>query len=313
MSGKDNYNGYSVTQGGIGNIIADPHVNRQTRMSGAAEPNWPAVEYATIVDGGITWTAIYARKTVGTVTGVLNAQVFQHNKLVFPNHFFQYGVLLWLTGRNAGFTTPIRDSFGPVTKDGRPASPTSSRWSSRRTRSTPATRSRRRWAATRPATCASCSTIWTIIAVSRICLPRNARWRRRTFEPGLRARADEVSAGNCMRPEELPADRVRTRREIIMAARAWIGTPYKHQGRGRAGLDCVGLMIEVGDAVGYHVDAPPAYSASRRAGSWSILCEKHLWKPAARTKVIPGDLAVFTGWSPTSRSTSPSSATARTA
>jgi hypothetical protein len=123
MSGKDNYNGYSVTQGGIGNIIADPHVNRQTRMSGAAEPNWPAVEYATIVDGGVTWTAIYARKTVGTVTGVLNAQVFQHNKLVFPNHFFQYGVLLWLTGRNAGFTTPIRDSFGPVTKDGQTSKP----------------------------------------------------------------------------------------------------------------------------------------------------------------------------------------------
>ena len=117
MSGKDNYNGYSVTQGGLGNIIADPVINFATALSAGSEPAWPTVEYATVTDGGLTWTAIYARKTLGAVTGVLNAQVFQHNKTVFPNHFFQYGVLLWVTGRNAGFTTPIRDSFGPVTKD----------------------------------------------------------------------------------------------------------------------------------------------------------------------------------------------------
>jgi cell wall-associated NlpC family hydrolase len=102
-----------------------------------------------------------------------------------------------------------------------------------------------------------------------------------------------------MTPQELPADRVRTRREIIMAARAWIGTPYKHQGRGRSGLDCVGLMIEVGDAVGYHVDAPRAYSAMPQGWQLVYPCEKHLWKPEDQTKVIPGDIAVFTGWSNT--------------
>jgi hypothetical protein len=123
MSGKDNYNGYSVTQGGQGDIIRDPTINRSWGVSGAHEPNWPTVQYATITDGNLTWTAIYARKTVGSVTGVLSPQVFQHDKLVFPHHFFQYGVLLWLTGRNAGFTTPIRDSYGPVTANGATSKP----------------------------------------------------------------------------------------------------------------------------------------------------------------------------------------------
>lgn len=33
--------------------------------------------------------------------------------------------------------------------------------------------------------------------------------------------------------------------EIVEAARAWIGTPYRHQGRGPSALDCVGLILVV--------------------------------------------------------------------
>ena len=123
MSGKDNYDGYSVTQGGLGQIVSDPTPVTATTNSGATEPAWPAVEYATVSDGGVVWTAIYARKTIGTVTAVLNAQVFQHNKTIFPSHFFQYGVLRWLTGNNAGFTTPVRDSLAPVTVNGKTSKP----------------------------------------------------------------------------------------------------------------------------------------------------------------------------------------------
>lgn len=118
MSGKNSYGPYDVSQGGVGNVIADPIVNAQTATSGAAEPTWPTTEYATVTDGGVTWTAIYARTTTGVVEGVLNQQVFQHNKTVYPSHFFQYGVLQWLTGNNAGFTSAIRDSYGPVTTGG---------------------------------------------------------------------------------------------------------------------------------------------------------------------------------------------------
>lgn len=34
---------------------------------------------------------------------------------------------------------------------------------------------------------------------------------------------------------------------LIAEARKWLGTPYKHQGRGANGLDCVGLVIRVAE------------------------------------------------------------------
>jgi hypothetical protein len=114
MTGKNSNNGYNVLQGGVGNIIADPSPPTDTATSGGAEPTWPTTLYDTVADGGVTWTAIYARKTTGVVNGVLNGSVFQHTKTVYPNHYFQYGTLTWLTGANAGFECDIRDSGGVV-------------------------------------------------------------------------------------------------------------------------------------------------------------------------------------------------------
>lgn len=37
-----------------------------------------------------------------------------------------------------------------------------------------------------------------------------------------------------------------TREEVIAYARGWIGVPYLHQGRTRAGVDCLGFAINVG-------------------------------------------------------------------
>jgi len=69
---------------------------------------------------GITWTAIYARRTNGVVTGLLTPQVFQHNKFVYPAHYFQYGYLLWTGGANAGRRIDIRDSMGVQSQAGKP-------------------------------------------------------------------------------------------------------------------------------------------------------------------------------------------------
>ena len=101
-----------------------------------------------------------------------------------------------------------------------------------------------------------------------------------------------------MRPEELPVDYVLRRREIVAAARAWIGTPYKHQGRGRKGLDCVGLLVEVANDMGHPVVAPTAYSSMPQGWQLTEPCDEQLWRPVRQNKLIPGDLAVFTGWSP---------------
>ena len=37
---------------------------------------------------------------------------------------------------------------------------------------------------------------------------------------------------------------------LIQEARTWVGVPFLHQGRSREGVDCVGLVIVVGRALG---------------------------------------------------------------
>jgi cell wall-associated NlpC family hydrolase len=41
------------------------------------------------------------------------------------------------------------------------------------------------------------------------------------------------------------------REKIIEAATEFVGTRFLHQGRDKAGVDCVGLLVAVGRAIGY--------------------------------------------------------------
>jgi len=48
---------------------------------------------------------------------------------------------------------------------------------------------------------------------------------------------------------------------ITKEARAWIGTPFHHQGRVKGvGVDCLGLMVGVINSLGGHIVDRPAYS-----------------------------------------------------
>lgn len=38
--------------------------------------------------------------------------------------------------------------------------------------------------------------------------------------------------------------------DLIATAREWVGVPWVHQGRSRTGIDCLGLLIVVGQAHG---------------------------------------------------------------
>ena len=42
------------------------------------------------------------------------------------------------------------------------------------------------------------------------------------------------------------------RRQIVEAAREYIGVPWQHQGRNIYGVDCVGLLIQAGIKLGYN-------------------------------------------------------------
>jgi cell wall-associated NlpC family hydrolase len=99
-----------------------------------------------------------------------------------------------------------------------------------------------------------------------------------------------------MKIEDLPVPYTLRRRDIVTEARKWIGTPYLHQGRGRKGIDCVGLLIEVAAGMGHPVDAPSAYSSMPQG--WQLLkpCDAQLWKPERQHALRIGDLAVFWGW-----------------
>lgn len=40
-----------------------------------------------------------------------------------------------------------------------------------------------------------------------------------------------------------------TRQEVIEESRTWLGTRWVHQGRSRAGVDCIGIVIKVAHAL----------------------------------------------------------------
>lgn len=54
-----------------------------------------------------------------------------------------------------------------------------------------------------------------------------------------------------------------SRTHILETTRNWIGTPYRHQGRHKGKfVDCVGLIVGVGEDLGLQLIAPKAYSPS---------------------------------------------------
>ena len=86
--------------------------------------------------------------------------------------------------------------------------------------------------------------------------------------------------------------------EIVAAARAWLGTPYRHQASCLgAGADCLGLVRGVWRALyGAEPELPPAYSRD-----WSEpQGEERLWaaaarhlRPKTRQDLAPGDVLLF--------------------
>jgi NlpC/P60 family putative phage cell wall peptidase len=88
------------------------------------------------------------------------------------------------------------------------------------------------------------------------------------------------------------------RREIVAAARAWLGTPYHHQASERGvGTDCIGLVRGVWrDVYGFDAEQPPAYSRdwAEASGDETLLAAamRHL-VPVEQNAISPGDVVVF--------------------
>lgn len=79
-----------------------------------------------------------------------------------------------------------------------------------------------------------------------------------------------------------------TRQEVICAARSWIGTPWRHQGRGKAGIDCGGLLIEVARELGIADVRTAAYPMQADGRSLRALCDEHMTRIPI-SDIAPGD------------------------
>ena len=86
--------------------------------------------------------------------------------------------------------------------------------------------------------------------------------------------------------------------EIVARARAWIGTPYRHQASCRgAGADCLGLLRGVWrEVMGPEPEAAPSYTADwsepSRSEDMLAAAGRHLI-PVARAEAQPGDVIVL--------------------
>lgn len=189
--GSDPIDNYKPGKG-KSRVVKTPAFNMKYAVSSGAEPAWPTTVGATITDAnGITWQAIRARRIKSTVTGVFGRANFSAESLsVYPDDYFQYGIVTWLTGENATSRLKLMPSAS--------CRPRTSNCSRRcRLSSRKATRSRScRAARRRGPPVARRSITTTIIAASRTCRPKTRRSQRRTSVSRARRRSKTVEAAD---------------------------------------------------------------------------------------------------------------------
>jgi NlpC/P60 family putative phage cell wall peptidase len=86
-----------------------------------------------------------------------------------------------------------------------------------------------------------------------------------------------------------------SRAAIVAEARAWLGTPYRHQASVRgAGCDCLGLVRGVWRAcIGLEPEAPPPYSPDwDERGDEALLEAARRWLNSTNDEQ-PGDVLLF--------------------
>lgn len=83
-----------------------------------------------------------------------------------------------------------------------------------------------------------------------------------------------------------------TPQQVIDEARTYIGVPFHHQGRCRAGVDCVGLLVVVRRALALPVEDRSGYDRQPHAGALAEELSRQLIKLPLRRPLVyePADV-----------------------
>lgn len=83
------------------------------------------------------------------------------------------------------------------------------------------------------------------------------------------------------------------RTAMVAAARSFLGVPFKHRGRSRRGVDCVGLVVVALAAVKRTVVDRRHYGRKpEEDGLYEVLCD-HLGDPVPMETMRPGDVVLM--------------------
>ncbi|RVD44218.1 DUF2163 domain-containing protein [Mesorhizobium sp. M4A.F.Ca.ET.020.02.1.1] len=80
--------------------------------SDVAEPTWPSTLGGTVVDGGVTWTAIRARRLIGTVTASPDRLTLTATGISVAADYYGEGFITFQTGANAGDVRKVKSDNG---------------------------------------------------------------------------------------------------------------------------------------------------------------------------------------------------------
>lgn len=84
-----------------------------------------------------------------------------------------------------------------------------------------------------------------------------------------------------------------TRAEVVAAGRAWLGTPFHHQGRLRGvGVDCAGVIIGIAKELKLSTFDVTGYGHRPDGREMESLCHSHM-RCGVITKKQPGDVLLL--------------------
>lgn len=84
-----------------------------------------------------------------------------------------------------------------------------------------------------------------------------------------------------------------TAEQVVREAMSWRGVPYHHTGRSRAGVDCVGLLWVVGEALGLRMHDFRAYDPSPNPAVLLREIGIGMDEVRDRSQIVPGHALMF--------------------